>query len=78
MLFLFRYFDEEDEAASSNLEYIPAPGSPSYDDTKKAKQESSDSEEDPLDAYMANIEKQVWHCSELFVHNTVLCLNQPL
>lgn len=52
-----RYFEEEDEAGSSNLEYIPAPGSPSYEESKK--HESSDSEEDPLDAYMANIEKQV-------------------
>lgn len=51
----WRYFDDEDDAASSSLEYIPAPGSPSY----KAPAQDSDSDNDPLDAYMANIEKQV-------------------
>ncbi|XP_066998033.1 ATP-dependent RNA helicase DDX42 [Anabrus simplex] len=52
------YFDEDDEhtAPTSTLEYIPAPGSPSYE---MPKVESSDSEEDPLDAFMAGIEKQV-------------------
>lgn len=50
------YFDEEDENNGSNLEYIPAPGSPSY---KPPNQNDSDSEEDPLDAYMAGIEHQV-------------------
>ncbi|KAK7793459.1 hypothetical protein R5R35_011643 [Gryllus longicercus] len=52
------YFDEDDEVSTptSTLEYIPAPGSPSY---QEPKEESSDSEEDPLDAYMAGIEQQV-------------------
>uniref|UniRef100_A0A1B6DVF6 Uncharacterized protein n=1 Tax=Clastoptera arizonana TaxID=38151 RepID=A0A1B6DVF6_9HEMI len=50
------YFDEEDEQTTNTLEYIPAPGSPSYN--LPANQES-DSEEDPLDAYMAGIENQV-------------------
>ncbi|RZF40698.1 hypothetical protein LSTR_LSTR007989 [Laodelphax striatellus] len=50
------YFDEEDDTpASTGLEYIPAPGSPSY----VAPKNDSDSEEDPLDAFMAGIEKQV-------------------
>jgi hypothetical protein len=39
------------------LEYIPAPGSPSYNAPAAAA--DSDSEEDPLDAFMANIETQV-------------------
>lgn len=42
------YFDDDDQA--DNLEYIPAEGSPS------AKRQESD-EEDPLDAFMANLEK---------------------
>ncbi|XP_071446281.1 ATP-dependent RNA helicase DDX42 [Hetaerina americana] len=51
------YFEEDDESTTtttSNLEYIPAPGSPSFQ-----QKEESDSEEDPLDAYMAGIENQV-------------------
>ncbi|XP_047112962.1 ATP-dependent RNA helicase DDX42 isoform X2 [Schistocerca piceifrons] len=52
------YFDEDDEhtTPTSTLEYIPAPGSPSYQEPKN---DSSDSDEDPLDAYMAGIEQQV-------------------
>lgn len=55
-----RYFEDDDEAQTSALEYIPAPGSPTYDLMKKkeAKQDS-DSEEDPLDAFMAGIEAEV-------------------
>lgn len=56
------YFEQEDEDdgannASSTLAYIPAPGSPSWglQDQKK----DSDSEEDPLDAFMAGLEVQV-------------------
>lgn len=45
------YFDE-DEPAESNLEYIPAAGSPAA-----SKQAESDDEEDPLDAFMAGLEK---------------------
>lgn len=54
-----RYFDEEDETNNSGaLEYIPAPGSPSY--KAPAKAGGSDSEDDdPLDAFMAGIETQV-------------------
>ncbi|KAL7300748.1 hypothetical protein TKK_0006725 [Trichogramma kaykai] len=51
------YFDEDDEPSAS-LEYIPAPGSPSYDKHKKKKEES-DSEEDPLDAFMAGINEEI-------------------
>ncbi|KAK3930300.1 ATP-dependent RNA helicase DDX42 [Frankliniella fusca] len=50
------YFEEDDESsAAPQLAYIPAPGSPSYGGNKK----DSDSEEDPLDAFMAGIEQQV-------------------
>ena len=53
-----RYFDEDDEQVTptSTLEYIPAPGSPSY---QPQGNHSSDSEEDPLDAFMAGIEREV-------------------
>jgi len=45
------YFDDDD--TTENLEYIPAVGSPSA----KKQQEPSDDEEDPLDAFMADLEK---------------------
>jgi ATP-dependent RNA helicase DDX42 len=44
------YFDD-DETPEENLEYIPAEGSPSN------KQQSDSDEEDPLDAFMAGLEK---------------------
>ena len=37
------------------MEYQPAPGSPTLDQQKPT-EDSSDSEEDPLDAFMAGIE----------------------
>ncbi|KAK6618386.1 ATP-dependent RNA helicase ddx42 [Polyplax serrata] len=56
------YFDEEDECQPNNaLEYIPAPGSPSYQTESKCEtntNENSDSEEDPLDAFMEGIDQQ--------------------
>ncbi|XP_059477026.1 ATP-dependent RNA helicase DDX42 [Neocloeon triangulifer] len=52
------YFDDDDEKGQGQLEYIPAPGSPSYKKQEERK-EDSDSEEDPLDAFMAGIEKEV-------------------
>uniref|UniRef100_A0A8D8UNV4 ATP-dependent RNA helicase DDX42 n=1 Tax=Cacopsylla melanoneura TaxID=428564 RepID=A0A8D8UNV4_9HEMI len=54
------YFDDDDDGPSSsmsNLEYIPAPGSPSYKGNNA--QDGSDSEEDPLDAFMKGIDKEV-------------------
>lgn len=48
------YFEDEEEQSTQKLEYIPAPGSPSYQGGNQ-----SDDEEDPLDAFMAGIEKQV-------------------
>lgn len=55
-----RYFDDDDEPQASSLEYIPAPGSPSYERFKKpGKKQDSDSEEDPLDAFMAGIDAEV-------------------
>lgn len=58
--FICRYFEDDDDAQTSALEYIPAPGSPSYDNTKRdLKKNESDSEEDPLDAFMAGIDAEV-------------------
>lgn len=51
-----RYFEEEDEQQHSRLEYIPAPDSPSNRQTSDA---DSDSSEDPLDAFMEDLEKEV-------------------
>jgi hypothetical protein len=49
-VFLLRYFDDDDETA--DLEYQPAPGSPSFD--KKPGDDSGS--DDPLDSFMADIE----------------------
>lgn len=46
------YFDE-DETPEDNLAYIPAEGSPA-----SKQQEESEEEEDPLDAFMAGLEKE--------------------
>jgi ATP-dependent RNA helicase DDX42 len=51
----FRYFEDEDEQQHSQLEYIPAPDSP----TNKKSECDSDSSEDPLDAFMEGLEKEV-------------------
>lgn len=55
------YFDEDDEedrpSAPHDLEYIPAPGSPALEQARNMRE--SDSEDDPLDAFMAGIEKEV-------------------
>ncbi|XP_071555563.1 ATP-dependent RNA helicase DDX42 [Temnothorax nylanderi] len=54
------YFEDDDEPPTSSLEYIPAPGSPTYDLMKKSTtKDESDSEEDPLDAFMAGIDAEV-------------------
>ncbi|XP_050539442.1 ATP-dependent RNA helicase DDX42 [Daktulosphaira vitifoliae] len=49
------YFEEEDEHQHSQLDYIPAPDSP----TNKKSFTDSDSSEDPLDAFMEDLEKEV-------------------
>lgn len=58
-----RYFEQEDEEEggtnSGTLAYIPAPGSPSWDLHNQKK--DSDSEEDPLDAFMAGLEVRPNH-----------------
>ncbi|KAL6434326.1 hypothetical protein ACFW04_006036 [Cataglyphis niger] len=54
------YFEDDDEPPTSSLEYIPAPGSPTYDLMKKSgTKDESDGEEDPLDAFMAGIDAEV-------------------
>ncbi|XP_045536772.1 ATP-dependent RNA helicase DDX42 [Papilio machaon] len=50
------YFDDDDEPPTPALAYIPAPGSPTNDIASSSK--ADDDEEDPLDAYMAGLEKQ--------------------
>lgn len=53
-----RYFEEEDEQQQPQLEYIPAPNSP----TNIKSDVDSDSSEDPLDAFMKGLEKEVTNC----------------
>ncbi|CAG0917707.1 unnamed protein product [Notodromas monacha] len=53
------YFDDDDEDSkqtSSSAPYKPNPGSPGY---KEDDDDGEDDEEDPLDAFMAGIEKEV-------------------
>ncbi|CAH0564672.1 unnamed protein product [Brassicogethes aeneus] len=52
------YFEEDEEEQVPELAYIPAPGSPTYDEMQRKKQEEQE-EDDPLDAYMAGIEQQM-------------------
>ncbi|KAH8378715.1 hypothetical protein KR009_000917 [Drosophila setifemur] len=55
------YFDDDDEPAHKELEqaYIPAPGSPGAPTQVAKKQEDSESDEDPLEQFMAGINQQV-------------------
>jgi ATP-dependent RNA helicase DDX42 len=56
----YRYFEDDEEEAVPDLAYIPAPGSPTrVEMTKKQQPVTADDDDDPLDAYMAGIEKQV-------------------
>ena len=56
-----RYFDDDEEDKAEDLEYQPAPDSPTRDKTKHEKHEpdddvDSDVSDDPLDAFMAEIQ----------------------
>ncbi|XP_039487330.1 ATP-dependent RNA helicase DDX42 [Drosophila santomea] len=55
------YFDDDDEPREKEIEqaYIPAPGSPGAPPTSAKKEEESDSDEDPLEQFMAGINQQV-------------------
>ena len=53
-MLLFRYFAEEEETPDNDVPYQPAPGSPG-----PTVNNDSDSEDDPLEAFMAGIEQQV-------------------
>ncbi|XP_023029336.2 ATP-dependent RNA helicase DDX42 [Leptinotarsa decemlineata] len=52
------YFDDDEEEAVPDLAYIPAPGSPTRIEMERKKQ-IEEEEDDPLDAYMAGIERQM-------------------
>lgn len=51
------YFDDDEEENAPSLAYIPAPGSPTQ--LEKSSKRDDIEEDDPLDAFMAGIEKQV-------------------
>lgn len=71
----FRYFEEEDELQHSKLEYIPAPDSP----TNNKSDCDSDSSEDPLDAFMEGLEKEVQvYFNYFFTQIIISCLNLHL
>lgn len=55
------YFEQdEDDGRGGQLAYIPAPGSPTWDEQQQQQgADNSESDEDPLDAYMADIEKKL-------------------
>lgn len=55
----YRYFEDDDEEAVPDLAYIPAPGSPTRLEMNKKEEQPVNDDDDPLDAYMAGIEKQV-------------------
>ncbi|XP_067647209.1 ATP-dependent RNA helicase DDX42 [Eurosta solidaginis] len=50
------YFEDDEDQTPPERAYIPAPGSPGY---VKSNNTESDSDEDPLDQFMAGIEQQV-------------------
>ncbi|XP_072342995.1 ATP-dependent RNA helicase DDX42-like isoform X2 [Scyliorhinus torazame] len=50
--------DEDDSSANVDLPYIPAENSPTRQQFASKGDDSEDSEEDPLDAYMAEVEDQ--------------------
>ncbi|KAG5899771.1 hypothetical protein JTB14_006106 [Gonioctena quinquepunctata] len=52
------YFEDDEEEVIPDLAYIPAPGSPTREEMEK-KRQIEEEEDDPLDAYMAGIEKQM-------------------
>lgn len=54
---IYRYFDDDEEEVIPDLAYIPAPDSPTRIEMDKKRHEEED--DDPLDAYMAGIERQV-------------------
>lgn len=56
---LCSYFEQEDEVKiQEDLEYQPAPGSPSY--VKKDENHSDSDSDDPLEAFMSGIDVMVW------------------
>lgn len=56
MLFSQRYFEDDEEESSSNVDlpYIPAENSPTRQQMQAGG--GSDSEDDPLDAFMTEVE----------------------
>lgn len=59
--FFDRYFEDEEEEQTPTLAYIPAPGSPTQVDQggDEEQDDDGDDDEDPLDAYMAGLQKQI-------------------
>ena len=73
-----RYFEDDDDEQKtlSELEYQPAPGSPTLErmnasTNQKDDDSSSDSSDDPLDSFMADIEASFVTCC--FICRLVMC-----
>lgn len=61
--FFFRYFeDEEEDSSNVELPYIPAENSPTRQQFH-SKSADSDSDDDPLEAFMAEVEARPSSCS---------------
>lgn len=61
---LCRYFeDDEEEASANDLPYIPAENSPTRKQLQSGGGQGSDSDDDPLDAFMAEVEVRGRPCS---------------
>lgn len=58
-VFVFRYFeDEEEDSSNVDLPYIPAENSPTRQQFH-SKPADSDSDDDPLEAFMAEVEASI-------------------
>lgn len=59
-LFSISYFEDDEEESSSNVDlpYIPAENSPTRQQMQSGG--GSDSEDDPLDAFMAEVEASIY------------------
>ena len=71
---LFRYFEDDDEEVKNlnDLEYQPAPGSPTLERMASGRQKDSDDSDsdgsdDPLEAFMADIEVRIFHQCNFYI-----------
>lgn len=75
MLFSQRYFEDDEEESSSNVDlpYIPAENSPTRQQMQAGG--GSDSEDDPLDAFMTEVEVRKEFKDIMYFHSSAVFLN---